>query len=133
MDVSIFLAKALGLYYVIVAIAMLVNYSKFTAFLNDYAKNPSLLLLSGFITLILGILLVLSHNVWEASWRVLITVIAWMALVKGIICLVCPKWQLGMIKRCGKSKKSYYSAVFVTLLLGIVLCYFGFVPATVSV
>ena len=119
MDVSIFLAKAIGLYYVIVAIAMFVNSSKFTAFLSDFAKNSTMLIPAGLFTLLIGILLVLTHNVWDSSWRIIISVIAWMALIS-------------MIKRCVKSKQSYYSAVVIVLVLGIVLCYFGFVPVMVS-
>lgn len=132
MDVSIFLAKAIGLYYVIVAIAMFVNSSKFTAFLSDFAKNSTMLIPAGLFTLLIGILLVLTHNVWDSSWRIIISVIAWMALIRGIVCLIFPKWQISMIKRCVKSKQSYYSAVVIVLVLGIVLCYFGFVPVMVS-
>lgn len=126
MDISIFLAKALGLYLVIISISMLLNISRFTSILNKIIDNPPVLLFSGVIALIFGILLVLSHNIWQADWRVVITLIAWLSLIKGIIRVAFPQLSFGIIRYFIQSKLAYYLSVLVTLFLGIFLCYFGF-------
>lgn len=126
MDISIFLAKALGLYLVIISIGMLINTVRFTSVLNDVIDNPSLILFSGIFALIFGILLVLSHNIWQADWRIVITIIAWLSLAKGIIRIIFPQIAFGSIRYFSQNKIAYYICGAITLLLGIFLCYFGF-------
>lgn len=126
MDVSIFLAKTLGLYLAIVSIAMLFNASRFATILNDVIDNPTLLLFSGILALIFGILLVVSHNIWQADWKVIITIIGWLALFKGIIRIGLPQLSFGMMRYFTQNKTAYYLTGVITLLLGIFLCYFGF-------
>ncbi len=48
--------------------------------LKDFAIQRGVLLLNAIITPIIGILLVVSHNLWVADWRVVITIIAWLIL-----------------------------------------------------
>lgn len=40
---------------------------------NIKINNPSLMFVIGFFILILGILMVIAHNIWEWNWKVLIT------------------------------------------------------------
>lgn len=127
MDISIFLAKALGLYLVIISISMLINVSRFTSILNDIIDNPSLLLFSGALALIFGILLVLTHNIWQFDWRVVITIIAWLSLIKGIIRVLFPQLSFGLIRYFSQNTTAYYLSGLISLLLGVFLCYFGFI------
>jgi uncharacterized membrane protein HdeD (DUF308 family) len=126
MDISIFIAKTLGLYLLIVSIGTLLNASRVKKVLNDIIDNPSLLLLSGILALIFGILLVVSHNIWQPDWRVIITLVGWLALVKGIICICYPKLSIKITRYFVKKKAANKISGIITLFLGIFLCYFGF-------
>ena len=64
METSIFLAKVIGLVSVISTIAVLVRYKEHLAFEEETVKNPVLVYLGGFVFLVLGVLLVVSHSVW---------------------------------------------------------------------
>ena len=99
MNVSKFLSKVLGLYLLIASIAMLSNMAQFTGYVNLLVNNTPLMFVMGFITLIIGILLVVSHNIWEWGWRVIITIIAWIFLLKGISILFFPQFidQLSLL------------------------------------
>ena len=33
----------------------------------------------------------LTHNVWTADWRVVITILGWLAVITGAIRIVCPQ------------------------------------------
>jgi hypothetical protein len=127
MGISIFLAKAIGLYCFIVGFGLLVNGKKIRPLLHETVDNYALSFVSGFIALILGVLLVTSHNIWVADWRVVITIVAWTSLMKGIILVAFTEATLDASQKWVKNDFAYYlSAVFI-LLVGIFLLYHGYI------
>ena len=82
MELSVFLAKVLGLYLVIVAPAALLNRRHFPRLIKEFSDSLAMVVLSGFVALVLGLLLVVSHNVWTTDWRVIITLLGWLTLIK---------------------------------------------------
>jgi len=91
MENSIFLAKVLGLYLTIFGLLVLLRRAQVQAIVAEFLDNPPAVFLGGIIGLILGIILVVSHNIWVADWRVLITILSWIILVKGTYYLFFPK------------------------------------------
>ena len=87
---SIFLAKAFSIYFIVMSLAMLFNRRYFLEAAIETVTQKGLDLLSSLFTFILGILLVLYHNVWVANWTVIITLLAWITLLKGIVRLLIP-------------------------------------------
>ena len=55
------------------------------------SASPALMFLSGVITLPAGLAIVLTHNVWTADWRVLITILGWLAVIGGAIRISVPQ------------------------------------------
>lgn len=125
MDLSIFLAKTLGLYLVIMAIVLWVNMQKISTILKS-SENSPFLLISGLLALIFGILLVVSHNVWVADWRVIITIIGWLALIKGLLRLLFPDYAYKIIRGFADNIQVYYITDIIILIVGIYLCYVGY-------
>lgn len=128
MDISIFWAKFLGLYCVLLGIGMLVNSKQFKAFIIEAANNPLTIFFSGILALIFGLLIVITHNVW-VGWPIIITVIGWVALIKGIIRLYFSRWLAGYISKFSENNL-YYATVVICFILGLVLLYFGFVVSS---
>ncbi len=127
MAVSIFLAQALGLYLLIMSVSMLANHRVFQLIFQQWSQQPTLIILTSFIAIILGIILVLMHNIWVADWRIVITLLAWLTLIKGIVRLnfpqAAPKSMLYFQNHAG----FYFGVGIFTLLVAIFLLYFGFV------
>lgn len=126
MDVSKFLAKVIGIYLVIVTLMMLTNMSQFLSNVNSLVNDAPLMFVTGFFTLILGILVVVSHNIWQWNWRVIITIFAWLALIKGAVMLVYPQLIDSVSYSFIQNTTIAYVTACVDLVLGLVLCYFGF-------
>lgn len=128
MDASLFLAKVIGLVFLISAISMYVAKSHYQAVIKDLVVHPASILLSGMLNLIMGILIVVSHNIWQFDWRILITLIGWLLLLRGIVWTTFPKIILTNITKLSEDRITrilYISAVII-FIIGIVLCYFGF-------
>lgn len=125
MELSIFLAKAFGLYLVIVSIACIFNYERLQPAVNSLVKNDAMLMLAAFLSLILGIILVLVHNVWVRDWPVLITLLAWLTLIQGIVRFYFPAIVQKMTLSL-QSKRSYLLMGVISFLIGLFLLYHGF-------
>src|SRR6187399_1348576 len=91
MATSIFLAKLIGPVCLVIGIALLINGAAFRTLAGEFLNNPALMFLSGVITLPAGLAVVLTHNVWVADWRVLITIIGWLTAISGAFRLVAPE------------------------------------------
>ena len=126
MDISIFLAKAFGIYLLVISIAMFINAARFRTTIQEILENPPLFLVSSFIALILGILLILSHNIWQADWRVLITIIGWIIFLKGTVNILFPQYSYQFYKKFMQSNVCYYIATSCTFIFGLFIIYIGF-------
>jgi len=121
METSLFLAQFMGIVFVVIGFAVLVNMKSMKKIVESLMTNPALLYISGFFILVLGLLVVMNHNVWEGGWRVLVTVLGWMTLVKGVLFLVFPEWV--------KARKSMCTSGWMTfsgiacLAIGVYLLY----------
>ncbi|MEK7114972.1 MAG: hypothetical protein AAB847_01275 [Patescibacteria group bacterium] len=124
MELSIFLAKLFGLYLIIVSLAALVNRKKIQSFIDSASENIPLLFVSGVIFLILGLAVVISHNIWVADWPVLITILGWLTLVKACLRLFFPEKIKPLAMRFIKAVPV---VCFIFLLVGIYLAYTGFI------
>ena len=125
MNVSIFLAQLMGLVLVIVGLATFIKKDFVREAIRDFIDHAGLLFISATFNLILGLLIILTHNVWEVSWRGLITLLGYLILLRGLLHLFAPGW----VRRVGRDFIRWdafiYSGV-ISLALGIYLLYHGF-------
>jgi hypothetical protein len=93
---------------------------------DDLFGNAGLTYGTGFMTVVLGILIVHYHNTWTKSWPVLITVIGWGAVLKGVAIVVAPE----VVHRASTALLAGWSATvfpYVAICFGLLFGYFGFV------
>lgn len=124
MDLSILVAKLYGAVMLALGLGLLLHSAYYKKAVTEMLKDKGFILLGGMSALIIGLLLVMNHNVWEWSWVVIVTLVGWAALVKGILLLVYPgsaNWFEGWFKNKGFIK--FMGAA--SLILGGVLTYFG--------
>ena len=69
----------------------------------------------------------LTHNVWVANWRVLITLIGWLMLIRGAVRILAPEMIMGYATTLLRNKQIIPVSGVVTGVLGLVFCYFGYV------
>jgi hypothetical protein len=79
MDTSLFLARLFGPLLVVLAIGLLTRQDAWRAMANDFVASRPLLFLSAFLTLLGGLAVVNTHNVWAGGWPVIITILGWLA------------------------------------------------------
>jgi len=119
---TIFLAKLLGLYCVIVALAMSANKKGVIDTVRALLQSPPIVLLTSIITLAIGLALVIGHNVWSGgALPVTLTVVGWITLVKGLAFLSFPPERMKKLYEALQYERLFFLYMAVTLVLGLYL------------
>jgi hypothetical protein len=126
MQTSIFLARLLGPVLVVAGIAMLVNRKQLDAIVQEVLRSPLLLLLLGIIDFAVGLAIVLTHNLWVADWRVIITLLGWLLMVRGAVRLLIPAQVKALATKLLKNSTMVCAGLGATIALGVVLSSFGY-------
>ena len=126
MQSSIFIARLLGPVLLVAGIAMLVNRRQLDAIVQELFRSPLLLLLLGIIDFTVGLAIVLTHNVWVADWRVIITLLGWLLTVRGVVRMLIPDQVKPLGAKLLKNANAVTGSLAVTAGLGLVLSYFGY-------
>ena len=130
MELSILIAKIVSVIYLSAALGSFLSRDYYLRISQDMFKNAALTYMMGFVTVIFGFLIVNYHNFWESDWTVLITVIGWLSLLKGVLIIVSPKFFQRLYEPflTGRALKII---PYVTLAMGLLFGYFGFVRGSV--
>ena len=119
---TVFLAKLIGVYCIIVALTMTANKQNMIAAVNTLILSPPLVLLTGVITVALGLGVVIGHNLWSGgALPVTVTVVGWISLIKGLALLALPPGQMAKVYQALQYERFYLAYVGVTLALGLYL------------
>jgi hypothetical protein len=126
MAASLFLAKLIGPILVISAIGMLINRKSFEAIADEILRSHLLVFVFGAIDLGLGLAIVLTHNVWAADWRIIITLLGWLMIVRGAARILIPAQVKEFGTKFVKNQSAITTSFAVVLVLGLILSYFGY-------
>jgi hypothetical protein len=88
-NISFFLAKFWGYYLIIFFTILSFNPKRILQILKDLQDQKFVILIS-FIAIIIGLLNILAHNVWESDWRLIITLIGYISLIIGLSLFIFP-------------------------------------------
>ena len=70
--------------------------------------------------------MVMSHNLWLWNWRVIVTIISWLTLIKGASIIIYPNALDKITQLFLQNINVYYLAAGFNFILGVLLCYCGF-------
>jgi len=128
MDTSILLARIIGPLFLVVGVGIFINLEHYRRLVADFGASPLSIYMAGTTALLLGLLIVSFHNVWEWRWPVIITILGWLVLIKGAVRVLFPKLVANRAERYGRNTNIMMTSAIVAFVLGAVLTYFGYVP-----
>ncbi len=65
--------------------------------------------------------LVLTHDVWAPDWRLIITLIGWITLVRSVNTLFQPPWIVAAGAKILRHRAIFVSAAVTNLIIGLAL------------
>jgi hypothetical protein len=127
---TVFLARAIGLFTVVLVAALLVRGSAIIA--ASVADGPVMLVYAT-ISLAMGIATVLGHNVWSGgALPVVVTLVGWLILAKGVLLLFFSPDAVSQMFEQMRYAEHYYLYLAPALVIGLYLTWAGFTAARVD-
>ncbi|MEI6650549.1 MAG: hypothetical protein WCL23_03905 [Candidatus Moraniibacteriota bacterium] len=123
-DIQLF--QLLGLAMFSIGVGMLAHPDVLKKMFRDLEHGPVAVYLSGFVSLFMGYVLVAFHNVWYFDRSVIITIVGWAALFKGLSLLLFPTSLFAVSKKMTRSDGYLKVFPWYAILFGLLLLYFGF-------
>jgi hypothetical protein len=124
---TIFLSRLIGLFAILVSLTMVVHRQSYVETAATLIHDRPLLLVLGMISIIAGLAIVLSHNIWSGgTLPVIVTLIGWINLIRGLILLLLPPEAVASLFEMFHFEKRFYLYAAITFVFGLYLTYMGF-------
>lgn len=126
MPSTVLLAKVLGLFMVIVGLAMLLQRREMAEISRRYAEDVPLRVFISAIELLAGLFLVALHNDWSGVPAGIVSLVGWMAVLEGTLYLALPTRVLKPWLMSFASPGILAVSGALAVLLGLYLAAWGF-------
>jgi hypothetical protein len=130
MSTSKSLARLMGPILLVIGIGMacglMMEGAGYSNVLKEFIANRALIFLTGILALLAGVAIINVHNVWVPDWRVIVTVLGWLLVLRGIMLLVFPLTVQVFGDRVATSEAGVTAGAALTFVLGAVLCIMGY-------
>jgi len=119
--------KFLGLYCIIVALAMMTRKQSAVATVKALIANPPLLLFVEVLGLAGGLAMIIGHNIWSGgALPVVVTLVGWLMAIRGAGLLALSPNATMKLFEALRYEQLFYFYMGGTLVLGLYLAYAGF-------
>lgn len=118
-----FLAMLLGWYLVIASLFLILRREVAISAMRNLIGQHGVMLIVATMTLIIGLLMVVSHNIWVMGWPVVITIFSWLVLLGGIIRLYFPDTVYKIWNKIVNKPEKVIICGVITLIIGLFLLY----------
>ena len=113
MELSTFFARLWGSFFIIFGLLFLVT--RYLGKVIEMTEDRAFVISTGYVTLLMGLVTVILHNVWVANWKVVITILGWSTLIKGISKIGFPEH---IHKQAQRFKKKQMVSSIILIIFG---------------
>ncbi len=121
---TIQLARVYGIAVLILAVTALLKPGRVALAIADFERSPGLTFLGALVGIILGLFLITLHSVWMDLSSILVSLLGWVALVKGVLLLAAPEGFLKLASAMSTPGRVRIWGV-VALILGAIYLAIG--------
>jgi hypothetical protein len=125
MELSIFLAKVIGPVLMLVCLSLAIDRRNIDLLFETY-RSSAAVFITGVVELFLGTAMIVSHNIWALDFRIVLTLIGWLLLTRGIGRTFFPSRVAGMLAGFRAVQPVFVPLLILVFLIGAYLAYSGF-------
>ena len=122
MDISLVIAQVLGIFFVVTGVAMVISSKSVIVAMEQSVENKGILFVWGMLALLMGAVIVVLNDMWISGLALFVTILGWLALIKGAFILFFPGVAAPLYKKFNKSGMIVFCGV-VVFVIGLVLLY----------
>jgi hypothetical protein len=130
MTTSRYIARLMGPVMLIIGIGMIAGMltegDAYSSVMKEFIGSRALIFITGGLALVAGLAVVNAHNLWVPDWRVIMTILGWLLIVRGISNLVFPGTVQTLGDRMIASHGGVLAGAAVTIALGAILSIMGY-------
>jgi len=119
-----YLAEIWGISIVVICFVLLTK-PKYLKRLFVEIENETTMLFLGIVSFVIGLAMILAYNVWAKNWQVIVTILGWLSLLKGLSALFFPECVTKWAKKMENAPFLPYALVAM-VLIGLLITYLGF-------
>lgn len=119
MDITILVAKILGIYLVVSGLFLIIKGKTVPHLLKDFFGHPAIVYLTGVILIFLSSIYLLQYNIWNGTPQMLVTIFVWLVLVKGLAYIFMPQMLNQTFVK--KFRTTFGAYGFIAIVIGIYL------------
>ncbi|MFA5888776.1 MAG: hypothetical protein WCW47_00675 [Candidatus Paceibacterota bacterium] len=123
MDITLLVAKILGIYLVVSGLFLMIKGKTIPHLLRDFFDHPAVVYLTGIILIFLSSMYLIQYNIWDGTWRALVTLFAWIVMLKGLAYIFIPQ-------ALGEASVKKFKGLFgvyglIAIVIGVYLFFLG--------
>jgi hypothetical protein len=122
MDITILVAKIFGVYLIVSGLFLIFKGKTVPHLLKDFFDHPATVYLTGVILIFLSSMYLIQYNTWDGTWKVIVTLFAWIVLFKGLSYILFPQALNALVVK--KFRNSFGVYGVVAILVGVYLFFF---------
>lgn len=126
MEISAFLAKLMGFTAIAMGVSMALRRKMLLSIFHELSQSRALSYILGTLMFVMGLLIILNHNIWSPGFPFLITALGYFVLIEGAAYLFVSKKFLEKYITNINNKRTYYFIAIGYLVLGFYLVVKGF-------
>ena len=117
MDITILVAKILGIYLVVSGLFIIIRGKAIPHLLKDFFDHPATMYLTGIILIFLSSMYLIQYNIWDGTWKTLISLFMWLIVFKGLTYIFMPKMISEAVIRKSKGLFGVYG--LIAIIVGV--------------
>ncbi|MFZ3020085.1 MAG: hypothetical protein WA051_01005 [Minisyncoccia bacterium] len=119
MDVTLLVSKIFGVYLLVAGVFLIFKGKTIPYLLKDFFDHPAVCYLTGVILLFLSSMYLIQYNIWDGTWKTIVTAFVWITLLKGLVYIFAPKILSEMTIQNNKRFFNIYGVL--AILVGVYL------------
>lgn len=121
-------ARVLGPFFTITMIAAMVRAADMKQVLSEFTASDVWPYVTGVFVLASGIAIVAFHQFWRGAAAIIVSVLGWLLVVRGILLVGFPGVFASLADRMIGATAAWVTAFVVMILIGLYLTYVGWKP-----
>jgi hypothetical protein len=114
MTTSRYIARLMGPALLVIGIGivfgLMMEGPGYSSLMKEFIADRAVIFLTGILALLAGLAIVNAHNLWVPDWRVIVTVLGWLLVLRGIMLLVFPLTVQVFVDRIAASQAGVIAA-----------------------
>ena len=90
MTLTVYLARFFGVYIAVMGIVMIVRREAMLQLMSAFIDQRPLIFVLAMLRVLIGLAVVLAHNEWRGTVAIVVSLIGWITLLRGIALMLLP-------------------------------------------